>query len=228
MKLFISAVFCFLTTLSYGQIDEDQNGAWYMYLFKTNINESNWGIQGDLQHRNWNVGGDLEQLLLRGGVTYSPDKSDVLLTLGGGRITTGQFGESDNTTSEYRVYQEVLYSVKLSSRIHSNHRFRYEQRWVEGQSMRTRFRYNLFINIPLNEKEMIQGTFYLALYNELFVNGEREIGPEEVVELFDRNRTYVAAGYVIKSGLKIQVGAMKQTTDNWAKNQLQISTHHTF
>ena len=44
-------------------------GAWYMYFFNTTINESLWGIQGDIQFRNWDMGGDLEQLLLRGGLT---------------------------------------------------------------------------------------------------------------------------------------------------------------
>jgi hypothetical protein len=33
-------------------------------------------------------------------------------------------------------------------------------------------------------------------------------------------------GYMIKKGLKIQFGAMNQTTDTWSKNQLQLSIHH--
>ena len=54
------------------QPQNDQLGAWYMYFFNTNFNDSPWGVQGDIQHRNWNIAGDLEQLLLRGGLTYSP------------------------------------------------------------------------------------------------------------------------------------------------------------
>lgn len=59
------------------QINQDAMGAWYMYFFNTTINESPWGVQGDIQCRNWNIAGDLEQLLLRGGITYQPEMADV-------------------------------------------------------------------------------------------------------------------------------------------------------
>ena len=58
-----------LSETSHAQINENAMGAWYMYFFNTTINESLWGIQGDIQFRNWDMGGDLEQLLLRGGLT---------------------------------------------------------------------------------------------------------------------------------------------------------------
>ena len=57
-------------------------------------------------------------------------------------------------------------------------------------------------------------------------NGQRDIGNGNTVEVFDRNRCYAALGYMIKKGLKIQFGAMNQTTDTWSKNQLQLSIHH--
>ena len=31
-------------------------------------------------------------------------------------------------------------------------------------------------------------TIYLALYNEIFINGQRDIGNDATVEIFDRNR----------------------------------------
>ena len=72
---------------------------------------------------------------------------------------------------------------------------------------------------------MIQKTLYLALYNELFINGQRITGKGNTVEIFDRNRFYAGLGYIIKEGLKIQFGIMNQTTDDWSKNQLQLSFH---
>lgn len=68
-------------------------------------------------------------------------------------------------------------------------------------------------------------TLYLALYNELFINGQRNIGNGNSVEIFDRNRSYIALGYMIRKGLKIQLGAMRQTTNNWGKTQFQFSFH---
>ena len=209
------------------QINQDAMGAWYMYFFNTTFNDSPWGVQGDIQCRNWNMAEDLEQLLLRGGITYKPKMADVKLTLGYGNITTGIYGPDKSTSSESRIYQEVLFPVQFGNRFHTNHRFRYEQRFVESQTLRTRYRYNVFINIPLNKPAMDNKTVYLSLYNEIFINGQRYIGNENTVEIFDRNRLYTALGYLIKKGRKIQIGIMKQTTDSWTKNQLQFSFHQT-
>ena len=210
------------------QIQEDQTGGWYMYFFNTTLNDSPWGIQGDLQHRNWNIAGDLEQLMLRGGLTYSPQNTNIKFTLGYGNITSGAFGSDNTTTAESRFYQEALFPVKFGNRFYTNHRFRYEQRFVENQDFRTRYRYNLFLNIALNKVNMERNTIYLALYNELFMNGQRTIGNGNTVEFFDRNRLYGAVGYVIQDGLKVQLGVMNQTTDSWGKNQIQLSLHHSF
>jgi hypothetical protein len=207
------------------QINEDEIGAWYMYFFNTTFKESPWGIQGDVQFRNWDIAGDLEQLLLRGGLTYKPKEANIKLTLGYGNVTTGAYGTENSTSTESRIYQEALFPVQFGNRLYTNHRFRYEQRFVEGQDLRTRYRYNLFVNIALNKAEMDKGTLYLALYNELFINGQRNIGDGNTVEIFDRNRLYTGFGYMIKKGLKVQFGAMNQTTDNWSKNQLQLSLH---
>lgn len=210
---------------SSAQEKNDQLGAWYMYFYNTTFKESPWGIQGDLQYRNWNLGGDLEQLLIRSGITYQPKKAQIKFTLGYGNITTGIIGSSNVTSGEHRIYQEALYPVKFGNRIYTNHRFRYEQRFVEGQDLRTRYRYNLFINVPLNKKTLEKKAMYIALYNEIFINGQRDIGYNSV-EIFDRNRAYAAIGYVIKNGLSVQLGIMNQTTDNQSKNQFQVSLHH--
>lgn len=210
------------------QVDEDQTGAWYMYFWNTGFTESNWGLQGDVQYRNWNLGGDLEQLLLRGGITYTPTGENIKFTLGYGHITSGAFGESSATTTESRIYQEALLPQKIGARFYLTHRFRYEQRWVENQDFRTRYRYNLFLNIPLNKTDLSKDALYLALYNELFINGEREIGNGNRVEFFDRNRFYSALGYSLRDNLRLQLGYMEQTLNSFSKGQIQVSLHHSF
>ena len=205
-------------------IDESKMGAWYMYFFNTSHEKSKIGFQGDVQYRNWNIAGDLEQLLLRGGVTFKPEKANIKFTLGYGNITTGAFGEDNSTTNESRIYQEALFPTKIGERFYLNHRLRYEQRFVEEQSLRTRYRYNLFVNVALNQKEMKEKTIYLALYDEIFINGTGMPGQS----IFDRNRAYIALGYVLKKGMKFQLGIMNQTTNTVNKNQLQLSFHHAF
>ena len=210
------------------QIVEDKLGAWYMYTWSANIGETPWGFQGDMQLRQWNLFGDLEQLLLRGGVTYSPKNADIKFTLGYGNIRTGTYGSDKATILENRIYQEALFPNKIGNRFYLNHRFRYEQRFVENQYFRTRYRYNIFLTVPLNNTEIDEKTVYLALYNEVFINGERKIGVGRTAEVFDRNRAYAAFGYAIKKKLKVQLGVMRQITDDWGKTQLQISAHQSF
>jgi hypothetical protein len=209
--------------------EEDQLGAWYMYFYNTSFKNSNWGVQGDFQYRDWRGIGDREQLLLRSGITYEPTDSGVKFTLGYAHISSGVYGTfSDALSIENRMYQEALFSNTLLKRFLITHRFRYEQRWVEDQDFRTRYRYNIFINVPFNNTSLIENTYYLAFYNELFLNGERNIGNGRSVELFDRNRTYLGLGYTVKKNIRFQLGWMKQTTNNWEKGQLQLSMHHAF
>ena len=210
------------------QVDEGQTGAWYMYFWNHRFDNSEWGLQGDLQHRNWDGLGDLEQLLIRGGVTYSPRWGDATFTLGVANITSGAFGNSSATSSEDRVYQEALLPQRLGGRLYLRHRFRFEQRWVEDQDFRSRFRYALFMDIPLNKADLSQDAWYLSFYNELFLNGEKDIGDGREVETFDRNRTYGALGYSIRDNLRLQFGYMHQGSDDIDKGQLQLSLHHSF
>ncbi|MGB0851225.1 MAG: DUF2490 domain-containing protein [Bacteroidia bacterium] len=228
LSLTLLALGMLFTKVSKAQIQQDQLGAWYMYFYNTTFDDGPWGVQGDVQFRNWDMGSDLEQLLIRSGLTYKPKNVNAKLTLGYGNITSGSYGSSNATTSESRIYQEALFPVQFGNRLYTNHRFRYEQRFVENQDFRTRYRYNLFLNIPITNPSMAEKTLYLALYNELFINGQRDIGTSNNVEIFDRNRFYSALGYIIKDGYKVQLGVMNQTTDNWAKNQLQVSFHHKF
>ena len=224
----LSIILCSLASLAFSQVESGKTGAWYMYFFNHQFKESSFGIQGDVQYRNWNLAGDLEQLLLRTGATYTPKDTKVLLTLGYANITTGEFGDGNDTVNESRIYQEVLLPQKVGGRIFLTHRFRYEQRFVEDQDFRTRYRYNLFFNLAVNKKSLEKKAFYIALYNELFINGQEDIGDGRTVEFFDRNRIYLGLGYVLNPGQRIQLGWMNQKSNSLGKAQLQLSFHHNF
>jgi hypothetical protein len=210
------------------QPDEDKLGAWYTYAWSQRMTNSNFGWQGDVQHRNWNMGGDLEQLLTRAGLTYTSSNSGIRYTLGAANIITGAYGPSNENSEENRIYQEALISQKIGERLYFSHRLRLEQRWVENQDERNRFRYFLGLNIPLNQAGLSEGAWYLSFYDEIFVNLERNIGNNRQVDYFDRNRLYAAMGYSITSSLRFQFGYMRQTTDNWSKGQLQFNFFQSF
>jgi hypothetical protein len=207
----------------------DQAGAWYMYFWNTTIKESGFGFQGDVQFRNWNLGGDLEQLLLRGGLTYSPKGTKAKFTAGYGYILSGGYTLEDASTSdEHRIYQEALLPHKIGSRVYLTHRYRFEQRFVKGQDFRMRMRYNLFVTVPFNKPNLEKGSVYAAIYNEVFVNTSKNIGNGKTTSIFDRNRLYGAIGYHILDNLKIQLGYMHQSLNSYSKGQAQLSVHHKF
>lgn len=216
------------SSLAFAQIDESDTGAWYMYLWNTKLEDSNFGFQGDIQHRNWDLGGDLEQLLVRGGMSWSPDDSNNTYTLGYAHITSGTFGRSDAKSRESRLYQEATIPQRLGSRLFLSHRFRLEQRKVDGQDYRNRFRYFVALNYPFNKDNLGKGAVYLSLYNEIFVNLEQNIGNNRSVGNFDRNRAYVALGYSLSDDVRLQFGYMHQETDVWGKGQLQFNLFHRF
>lgn len=213
---------------AFAQVDEDELGGWYMYFFNAPSKTSQWGVQGDVQYRNWNIMGDLEQLLIRGGLTWRPKTNDATITLGYASITSSDFDSSSTSGHENRIYQEALLPQNIGERVYLRHRFRFEQRWVEDQDFRTRFRYAIFMEIPLNGTDLGKGAWYLSIFNEVFINGERDIGNGNTVEVFDRNRFYVAAGHSLSDKLKVQFGYMYQYTDTVAKGQLQLSLHQSF
>jgi len=51
-------------------------------------------------------------------------------------------------------------------------------------------------------------SIYLSLYNELFVNLEKDIDNGRQVDHFDRNRAYAALGYSLKDNIRLQFGYM--------------------
>jgi hypothetical protein len=228
LKLLLIPLFLLLNFYASAQVNEDKTGAWYMYFWNTQFEGTNWGILGDVQYRNWNLGGDLQQLILRGGLSYSIPKSNFRFALAYGHFISGAYGESDATFIENRIHQDALFSHDFNSRFFFTHRLRYEQRWVENQDFRTRYRYSLFLNIPLNQQNLGKNAIYLALNNEVFLNGQQDIGNGQTVETFDRNWFYSGLGYSVLDNLRVQLGYMHESSNAFNKGQLQLSLFHSF
>jgi hypothetical protein len=223
------ALLCLATTQSaLAQVDQGQAGGWYTYAWTDRFEDSRFGWQGDIQERFWDVDGDLEQRLVRMGGTWTPENSNVRYTLGAAHVRSGAFGPSSADSEETRLYQEAFIPQTLNQRFYLSHRWRLEQRWVEGQDTRNRVRYFLGLNIPLNQDTLGKGAVYLSFYNELFVNLERDIGNNRQVDYFDRNRFYAALGYSPGDRTRLQAGYMWQETETWGKGQFQLNLFQNF
>lgn len=134
----------------------------------------------------------------------------------------GAFGESKVRVNDDRIYQEALHLSKplFNQIITIKQRFRFEQKFTGNIGFRIRFRYKLQFCAVIHKN------LYFSVYDELFINGMRETNRGFEVNTYDRNRFYTALGYKINENLKFQFGIMNQSTNNWRKNQLQISCHH--
>jgi hypothetical protein len=227
LQIFIVISYLLISPAVFSQtVDQSQLGAWYMYMWSAENTDRQLGFQGDIQHRNWETTGDLEQLLIRGGLTWRPRGSAVKYTLGYAHITSGRFGPSNDTSEENRIYQEALFGQTLGDKLFLTHRFRLEQRWVQNQDFRSRIRYFIGANYPLNQDNLNEGAIYLAFYNELFVNFEFDGRPDQ--DYFDRNRIYAALGYSVRDNLRLQAGYMWQENRFFGKGQLQFNLIQSF
>lgn len=221
-KIILLLAFISFSNVGFAQEDNDL-GAWYIYFGNFRFSESPWAIHGEAQYRNHNRIGDLEQMLLRTGLQYNHKSGNVSFLAGYGSITSQAEGDATNSIHENRLYQEVILKQTIG-KVALMHRFRYEQRWIDNQDFRTRFRYAIFVNVPINSIELGEkGSWYIQGYDEFFINGEKLGG---TVEYFDRNRLYLGLGYRVVKNLSFQLGIMEQTTDNLSKTYLQFTAFH--
>lgn len=196
-------------------------GGWYMYFANAKIGESPFRIHFELQDRNHFAFKDLDQFLTRVGLQYNY-KDQITFTGGYGFIQSEMIGDLDMPKVENRIYQEALIPQHIS-KVRLQHRFRYEQRFIEGIDFKTRYRYSLSLTVPLVRLEEKNQKIFANIYNELFINGEKLT---ENAALFDRNRLYMGAGFRFNPNLALQMGYMNQIFSDFSQPKLMVSLHH--
>jgi len=170
--------------MGYSQSSSDL-GNWLIFFGDKKIN-NNWNWHHEMQYRNYNAIGDLEQLLLRTGIGYNLTENNNNLLFGYAFIHSQNYEngrEEKATTDEHRIFQQFITRQSIG-RVKALHRYRFEQRWIE-RAFSLRFRYFLSLNIPLNNKDMVDKTFYLSTYNEIFINSKdiRRRNPKKISKL---------------------------------------------
>ncbi len=191
-----------------------------MYFGNKQINKK-WNWHHEVQYRNYNFVGDLDQLLLRTGIGYNLSENNNNILLGYGFIRSEPYvGNTDDKTvvNEHRIFQQFI-TKQIYPHLILQHRYRIEERFVEDD-FRMRFRYFLSANIPINHKTLVPKTVYLSAYNEIFLNSKNPV--------FDRNRLYSAAGYVVNKHFRFELGFMRQMLSSNSRNQLQVGVYGNF
>lgn len=191
-------------------------GNWLIYIGNKKIN-TKWNIHNEIQYRNYNAIGDLEQLLIRTGLGYTLNEGKNNVLLGYGYILSENYvPDTDEKVNidEHRIFQQFISKQQIGI-VKLNHRYRFEQRFMEGD-FKMRFRYFLGLNISFTKSK----AYYFSAYNELFLNAKSAV--------FDRNRTYSGIGYRINENIKLEAGYMNQFFETTHRDQFNIVTFITF
>ncbi len=211
------AVFVFVLTLPFFiHAQSSDFGNWLIYIGNKKIN-SKWNIHNEVQYRNYNAIGDLEQLLLRTGLGYSFNENKNNLLLGYAYILSENYiddSKNKQSINEHRIFQQFI-SKQQIGRLVLNHRYRFEQRFVEDE-FKMRFRYFLGFNLPFKTNSK----WYLSAYNEIFLNSKSQV--------FDRNRLYGGLGYMFNTNIKFEAGYMNQFFETSNRDQFNIIAFITF
>ena len=195
-------------------------GNWLIYFGDKKI-DKRWNWHNEVQYRSFNFVGNTDQLLLRTGIGYNLSENNNNLLLGYGFIYNEPYiaGSKEKTSfNEHRIYQQFI-TRQVFGRLSLQHRYRFEQRFL-NDDFRLRLRYFLSSNIALNRKKLVDKTFYLSAYNEIFVNTKSAY--------FDRNRLYGGLGYKFSQWIRTEAGFMNQTTNNASQNQLNLMAFVSF
>lgn len=158
----------------------------------------------------------MEQLLLRTGIGYTLTEGNNNVLLGYGFINSQNYVPNTDQkfgVNEHRIFQQFITRQKIGL-IHIQHRYRVEQRWIENQKFKMRFRYFLALAVPLNHSDMRDNTIYLSMYNELFINNSGNI--------FDRNRLYGGVGFKLNKMARFEIGYMNQFLNSSHRDQLNF------
>lgn len=165
------------------------------------------------------VGGfEPQQFQFRIAPEISLPKNFFLIPIGYVYTWNPIYGEQPShfSNNENRIWEQVTYKHDIGKRIHVSHRLRLEQRMIqyhtpegeyEGYSIHTnRLRYRFNANIPLNHAKMDPNTYYIALYDEVFISW----GDPVTYDKPDQNRIFAGAGYQATKLFSFQGGFFYQ------------------
>lgn len=206
----LTALLFLFPLLSFAQ--ESKLGNW-MIVFGNKSFDKGYFWHHEVQYRNYDAIGDLEQLLLRTGIGKNiSDNANALLGYGFIRSENYVNDNDKIVINEHRIYQQLI-SKQNIGKLRMQHRYRFEQRWVESD-FRLRFRYFLGMNYPIWKKTDAPNEIYLSAYDELFINTKATV--------FDRNRLYGGIGYRLNKMLRFELGYMNQFFTIGGRDQVNL------
>lgn len=216
----IVAMALLVSITSYSQsVQSDDLGSWNIISLKKTYSTKFYSY-AEVQTRSQKIFDNFYYYELKGGGGYNFTK-DFNAFMGMGKYETYQYDGNFKTAvqaDEFRMWEQFTLVSKISRTI-IEHRYRIEQRWINGD-YRNRFRVRLNAIVPINHTKIIPHTWYASVYDELFLTNE--------TPFFERNRFLVGGGYQFTDKVALQTCWIRQfdyrnTLPSVAKNFMQTT-----
>ncbi len=193
-------------------------GSWDILALNVNL-KKNWTVYAETQTRSQKLATDFYYHELKAGLQYNiPKKGSLFFGMGDYKTYAypGNY-KSPATTKESRIWEQLIL-INNIDRIKIEHRYRIEQRWVNGE-FSNRFRYRINPIVPINHQTVVAKTLYATAFDEVFFTNE--------APFFLRNRVFAGAGYQFSKLFALQGGFIRQydyrkSDDGSGKNFLQL------
>ena len=217
IALFFLAGIGLSPTTSIAQGD-DELGSWFIYNGFFNINPK-VELFFETQLRNWETFSNPETFFLRPYFNYNVTKN---FQPGIGleyhkSWTYAEDPDEKESADEFRLTLQTMLFHKID-RVALQHRYRYEFRNVDGNH-RQRTRYRIQATIPINNRTLKKGTFFMNTFNEFMVDTKPDLQ-------LSQNRFYVAGGYQFSKSLNFQFGYLLISRSSANYNRLQFFLTH--
>lgn len=197
----------------------DKLGGWHIANVNYHLTK-NVILYGEVQTRSQKLTDDFYYHELKAGIGYSfPKRNSVLFGLGD-YVTYPYPGnyKSPASVKEFRMWEQLVLNNNID-RVKIEHRYRIEQRWLNGV-YRDRFRYRLNPIVPITHPTIVAHTLYATAFDEVFFTSK--------APYFERNRVFAGMGYQFSKLFAFQLGFIRQfdyrvADDGSGKNYIQTS-----
>lgn len=174
------------------------------------------------------------QVQARGALNLHLNK-DIFFSLGYVFTETWPYGAFPAATPfpEHRLWEQAQMGHQVG-RVRFQHRGRLEQRFIghmtkgddgeyflENFDYSNRMRYLIRAIIPLNHANLDPNTFFLNIYDEIFINFA---SPLVKANIFDQNRASLSLGYQATTDFSVQVGYINQFIEK--SDGLRFESNH--
>ncbi|HRD52103.1 MAG TPA: DUF2490 domain-containing protein [Flavobacteriales bacterium] len=182
-----------------------------------------WSLHTEGHWRRANLGKDWQQLLLRPAINFHLNEQ-LLLTQGYSYYFNYAYGDHPARYQnwEHHLYQQLQISNHGIGRARLQHRFRMEERFLarmkaaadspgdavlDGYRYQSRFRYRVWVTIPLGHEHVEPGVFSAQFYDEVFLS----FGDSQLLDYIQQNRISAMLGYQVSKPVSILAGYLYQT-----------------